>query len=129
LEREFVVVIPVLGGSPQSCSDGLPLFSARSFAVERNTFVIESHVVQVDISAWQESEWVDCIGGPKTLTMVGWIVKIVVIFQCRSDGKQVNSPIALYPSKPGPIDAAPDIATITSRDEILRSKRNLLPPS
>ena len=119
MERELVVVIPVFGGSPQSCSDCLPLFPARSFAVERHTLVVESHVVEIDIAARQKSEWVDCIGGPKALTMVGWIVEIVRILQSRSDGKQVNSPIALYPSKSGPIDATPDIATVTSRDEIL----------
>src|SRR5258705_7385089 len=109
----------MISASPQSCADRLPLFSARSFAVERHALVVESHVVQVDISAWQESEWVDCIGAPKTLAMVGWIVEIVCILECWSDGKQVNSPIALYPSKPGPIHAAPDIATVTSRNEIL----------
>src|SRR6185295_8172033 len=88
-----------------------------------------SHVVEIDIAARQKSEWVDCIGGPKALTMVGGIVEIVRILQCWPDRKQVNRPIALYPSKPGPIDAAPDIATVTSRNEILRSKRNLLSAS
>src|SRR4029077_9741770 len=119
LERELVVVIPMITASPQSCADRLPLFLARSFAVERHTLVVQSHVVQVDISAWQESEWVDCIGGPEAARMIGWIVEIVLVLQCWSDGKQVNSPIALYPSKPGSIDAAPDIAAVTRRDEIL----------
>src|SRR5258706_15570728 len=115
----------MISASPQSCADRLPLFSACSFAVESHALVVESHVVEIDIAARQKSEWVDCIGSPKTLAMIGWIVEIVRILQCWFDGKQVNSPIALCPSEPGPIDAAPDIATVTSRNEILRSKRNL----
>ena len=53
LERELVVVIPVLGGSPQSRADCLPLFSACSFAVESHTLVVESHVVEIDVAARQ----------------------------------------------------------------------------
>ena len=87
LERELVVVVPVFSASPQACTDCLPLFPACSFAVEGDVFVIEPHVIEIDVSMGQKSEWVDCISGPETGGMVGWIIEIVRVVERWSGGK------------------------------------------
>src|SRR4029077_12600685 len=106
-------------GSPKPCADGFPLFPACPFAVERHTLVIEPHIVEVDVSLGQKSKWVNRVDGPKTAFMIGRIIEVAGTVQGRSHGEQIYSPVPLHPGKRSPIEAAPDIAAVTRRDEIL----------
>src|SRR5260370_36613970 len=81
LERELVVIVPVARRSPESCARRLPLFSSSSFSTERHIPVIQPHIIEIDMSARQESQWVDRLGPPETGGMVGRIVKLPRVVQ------------------------------------------------
>ena len=69
LKRKLVVVFPVLSASPQPGADCLPLFTAGSFPIERHDLVVQSHIVEVDTSMRQKSQWVDCMRAPETVAV------------------------------------------------------------
>src|SRR5215467_9832064 len=125
LKRGLEVVIPVIGGSPQARADCMPLLPASPFPVERHTFVIQSHIIEVNVSARQKPERVDCICGPKTITARRWIVEVTSILQSRFHRKEIDGPVSLHPQQARSIHAASDIAAIASRNKVFRSESDL----
>src|SRR5579863_393581 len=71
----------------------------------------------------------DCIKAPETIAVAGRIVEISRIIQNWLECEGIDTPVPLDPGKSDPVEAVADIAAVASRNEILRSQRDLLPAS
>src|SRR5260370_34571925 len=94
LKCKLVVVVPMFGGSPQPCPDALSLLSAGSFSIETHVLVVETHVIEVDISSRQDAKRADRIDTPEARCVIRWIVEFARIIQGWSEGKCVDGPVA-----------------------------------
>src|SRR6476660_596518 len=125
LNRVLLVIVPMFSAAPEPCSGGFALLTTGALVV-RNLLVIKSHVIEVDVSARQNTKWPARIKAPESCRVIKRIIKKAGPGCALSDAKRVSGPITKFACGTETIEAPANIATITSRDKRLITKCHFL---
>jgi hypothetical protein len=84
--HELKVIIPGLRSSPQSGADGVAQLVPAAL-IKPRLLAIETQIVQITVSLWQEWQWTHDVDAPEQPCMIGGIVENTGI-RLHGDGQQ-----------------------------------------